>query len=69
MKNSMQNKHMYLEGYLPNSLQGQKEKIIKLFSILLAATAGITTQASRFSIEKHISQKQRSQDVVFYLHL
>lgn len=60
--------NVYLEGYLPNSLQGQKEKLIKLFSILLAA-AGITTQASRFSIEKHTSQKQQSQDVVFYLHL
>lgn len=43
MKSSTQNKHQYLEGYLPNSLQGQKEKLIKLFSILLAAAAGITT--------------------------
>lgn len=32
MKSSMQNKYMYLEGYLPNSLQGHKEKVIKLYS-------------------------------------
>lgn len=53
MKSSMQNKHMYLEGYLPNSLQGQKEKIIKLSSILLAAAAG--TQIERW--EAHLTEE------------
>lgn len=37
MKSPMQNKHMYLEGYFPNSLQGQKEELIELDFTLLAA--------------------------------
>lgn len=48
----MQNKHVYLESYLPDSLQGQKEKIIKLSSILLAAAAGI--QIERW--EAHLTE-------------
>lgn len=52
MKSSMQNKHVYLEGYLPDLLQGQKEKIIKLSSILLAAAAGI--QIERW--EAHLTE-------------
>jgi hypothetical protein len=57
---------MYLEGYLPNTLQSPEEKI-KLYCTLLSAAA-ITPHRHSGSALRNTSHRSNNKKV-FYLHL